>query len=63
MTGIGIPAQEIMQLLGLKVSPDSCVLTDRNPIAPELVPPSTKATTVSSQFLGNLMGFLKKKGS
>jgi Domain of unknown function (DUF4388) len=63
MTGIGIPAQEVMQLLGLKVLPDSCILTDRDTIAPELAPPPTKATALSSQFLGNLMGFLKKKGS
>jgi hypothetical protein len=65
MTGIGMPAQEIMRLLNLKVLPDSSLieeLTDLDITIPPSALTLPKAKVVSNSFLGNLMGFLKRKG-
>ncbi len=65
MTGLCMSAQEIMSIVDLPILPewDSLAesLIDLDISSPKLPPTPSKSTPVSTSFLGNLMGFLKRK--
>jgi hypothetical protein len=65
MTGLCMSAQEIMCIVDLPILPEwdslAEALIDLNITSPELPPTPSKSTPVSTSFLGNLMGFLKRK--